>query len=72
MKNYFFEPNDWDDTFTVMALSKENALEKLLQYMRLRPYHAYDKWCRATVDNLPDEYTIEECGPDDIIQGAYS
>lgn len=60
---YYFNPNDYGEQYSVLAESKESALEYVINYikeeMKRWDNNYYDKWLEATVDSLPDGYTID-------------
>lgn len=71
MRNYYFNPNGYDDTYVILAESAEDALRTLRAYIKtceLQP-RRIEKWDGATIDNLPGKYTIEVYGPRQVIEG---
>ena len=56
---YTFEPNGYNDRFTVMNYSAEEALIDVKKYM-IESIHSnqYTDWIDCTVNNLPKYYTI--------------
>ena len=69
MKNYFFNPHDYGGHFTVLASSKEEALKSLQAYMKTIKYWRRKDWKNATVDNLPNEFTIEVYEEGEVVRG---
>ena len=72
MKNYFFNPHDYDSHFTVMAPSAKKALQYLKEHMQDVDYWCYDEWESATINDLPEGYTIDTYEVGKVIQGENS
>ncbi len=83
MKNYYFNPHTYSETYVVLAESKEIALEKLKLHLEAKiansPSHSmdftkqyYSKWITATVDSLPKGYTIDVYETGQVIEGEVS
>lgn len=75
MKLYFFNPNDYGNEYMVMSDSKEKALDSVKEYLFKDVKESgfkssiklYNKWKDVTIDNLPDEYSIDEFENDVVI-----
>lgn len=72
MKIYKFEPNDYSEHFTILASSSEEALNVLLSYMNTTKYYQRHKWVGATINSLPEKYSIKEYGKGEVIQAENS
>lgn len=72
MKNYYFNPRDYGSHWTILAESKERALEILKKYLEETNYYFIEDWQEATVDNLPDNYVIDEYEFESVISGEFS
>ncbi len=78
MKNYYFNPNDYDQTYTVTANSAQEALDRVKVYVTERPRgdyfyrYNYNKWINVTLGSLPRGYTIDEYDIQDVIPGEVS
>ncbi len=77
MKIYKFEPHDYDEHYTVLASSPEEALEMLKVYFKkFKEKHGCDddwrKWKDTTVDGLPDKYELQVYGVGEVIMGEWS
>lgn len=77
MKLFFFSPNDYGAEYGVMSDSKESALEALKRHLLQSTSHkqlykiykeVYDMWESATVDNLPEGYSIIVYEKDSVIE----
>lgn len=80
MKLFFFNPNDYGPEFSIMADSKEAALLALVNYFlgqsktdsheygRESAFQDYNKWKDATIDSLPDDYSIDEYEKDSVVE----
>lgn len=80
MKLFFFNPNDYGAEFSVMSDSEERALEcvkeHLLAEAKENPTYSfymdkYNEWKDATVDSLPEEYSIEVFEKNSVIETEY-
>ncbi len=76
-KNYYFNPNDYGEGYTILSDSKENALNSLINYLHDvagqsnhdQMYEdVYEKWQDSTVDSLPDDDTIDVFGYGEVIE----
>ena len=84
MKLYHINPNGYGGEYFVMTDSKESALVELKRYylkmandetLEVRSIYKddYDKmWASATVESLPNEYTIDEYGFNCIVETEVS
>jgi|ERR1035437_9341044 hypothetical protein len=84
LKLYYFNPNDYGDTFGTMAHSKEEAIQFLLKYLEERVKGAiHSEWCITQVkkwsevdvndaNTYPDGYTIEEYSLGEVLIGEIS
>jgi hypothetical protein len=80
MKLYYINPNDYGTEYFVMTESKEQALECVKKYLKEMAdgeagemssvYGSdYDNlWKEATVNNLPNDYTIDEYKQGEVIE----
>ena len=68
LKLYHFFPNDHGDGYVVVARSKEEALD--LVKGSVDPI-TYNKWAKATVDNLPYNFTVTEHEVGDVLTISY-
>lgn len=66
MKNYYFNPNNYDLEFIVLANSAEEALNSVKNYLKTEGNSSefyldeFERWKDTTLENLPTEYSIEE------------
>lgn len=68
-KMYQFNPNDYGQSWIILATSKIEALNFLKTYLisnAIMKDHSY--WKKATVSELPMKYTIDEHGYGDVVQ----
>jgi len=73
-KMYHFIQNSYNIEFTVLATSKEEALENLKSALREKNVFKYSVseyevklWGDSTIDNLPDGYRIEELKSGEVL-----
>lgn len=84
LKMYYFNPHNYDCAYSIMANSREDALNLLVDHLHREVFNAgddqlsieieriYDIWASATSDSLPDKYSIDEFGYDDVLQTEIS
>lgn len=75
MKLYFLNPNDWGEHWTTCANSPEEALEQIKNSITSNKHSG--KYLKklfkdATVDNLPEKYTLDEYPLNHVIEGEFS
>lgn len=74
MKLYYINPHGYGQQYFVMAACKRQALTAVKQFIKEDAKYEWQvedykrDWEEATVDNLPDEYTIDEYGDCEVIQ----
>ena len=84
MKLYYFNPNNYDLEFFVMAESKEDARQSLLKYLKEKineeiknntKYSFYDnylkKWEKVDIEDkstYPNKYTLDIYEPNMVIE----
>jgi hypothetical protein len=85
MKLYFFKPDLYGDEYFIMSESRDEALSELKKYLLSEIdddsdtwegddyFHRgiYEKWENATVDNLPEEYSLEIVDKNKVINTYY-
>ncbi len=85
MELYFFnQVKDYGYQYIIMSDSKERALEELKKYLFSQInddnepdkddyYHRniYNKWEDSSIDNLPEEYSIQIFKPNEVIETYY-
>ena len=72
MKLFRFEPNSYGDYYVVQSTTPFYALITLQEHMRNTDYlrSEFEVWKSATVDNLPEKFTIEEI-KGDVVEASY-
>lgn len=81
MKLFYFNPNDYGCEYFVMSETKETALESLKKYLLKEAEEeeerysynkdVYKKWGTASINNLPEEYSIDEHEDNVVIETYY-
>lgn len=81
MNLYYFNPHDYDNTFSVMAKNEREALLNLKLYLsglcdlpqcecdRSFNKQCYEYWKNAETDKLPEKYTIDCYKENEILKG---
>ena len=83
MKVYYFNPNTYGSEFIVMAKSKESAFNSVVKHLFdywQKPENIkfgfnrdeYMRWALASVENLPEIYSIEEYDENQVIETEIS
>jgi hypothetical protein len=87
LKMYHINPRDWGMNWYICAVSKQAALDTLVKRFRenaekeAQDPHSfivvdarklYKVWSKATLQNLPQKYTIDEYGEGGIIESDVS
>jgi len=83
MKMYQIEPNDWELGWCVMANSPEDALQYLKDHLKkdadkeandeyaehfTTDRDLFEEWKNATLDNLPNQYSIKEYNEGEMME----
>lgn len=65
MKMYYFNPDNYDMEYILMASSPEEALSALLEELKNNKTRSdeYQEWKDATLDNLPASYKLQVFEP---------
>lgn len=83
MTLYYFNPNDYGEQYIVMSSSKEEALNSVKESLLKKGNDTtsvladsymedYNEWKDATVDNLPEKYSIKEYIEGEVLQTEIS
>lgn len=72
MKLFRFEPNSYGDYYIVQSETPTCALLTLQVYMMNTNHlhREWERWRSATIDNLPDKFTIEQI-KGDVVEANY-
>jgi hypothetical protein len=75
---YHFKANEYNEEYSVMAISPDQALDFLKTKMAtdeengVSTYGSWELWKESTLDNLPRKYTIEEYRVGEILHTEVS
>ena len=83
MKMFYFDPNDYEETYVVMAKDKYLAYDAVVKYLEkesedcehikgIRSKTEYLLWKEHSADNLPRQYRIREFEESEVLEGEIS